>query len=314
MARGFHYLCGMQQDREINGIDVIRGWWEKRRLIGLCALCGMALGVTAAFLWPKRYTAVVKLVAASQGSGLSSELSGLGSLLGMQIRDLKQEEYLSAELYPDIVASAPFLTKLFPEEFEGLSAGKAHAALLRLRKNIDVFTDNRSGLTTIRVTARKPFPAAAAADSLVARLERYLIETRTRKARADFVFAEARFTEARAGYYTAQEAWARFTDANRHLAAESAAVERDRLDNERRLAYNLYSQLASQLELARLRVQEQTPVLTLIEPAAVPMRPSSPRRRLLVLAGLLLGAALPMGWLVGQTIFQRSDAVQDQAG
>ncbi len=299
------YLCRMQEN-EIKWPDLWRLWWSRRRTIGLCALGGVILGSAVAFAWPKRYTAVVKTVAESRKEGIASELQSLGSLLGVQIDNLRPDEYLAAELYPDIVASTPFLTEWRAEELAGLSGEEAYPILRRWRKNTDVFTDNKSGLTTIRVTARDAQAAAGAADSLTTKLERYLIETRTQKARADLAFAEARFEEAKANYYTAQEAYARFVDANRHLTSESAAVERDRLENEQRLAYNLYSQLANQLEMARIRVQEQTPVLTVIEPSVVPVRHSSPRRKAIVLAGLLLGLAVPMGWLAGKRYWEKN--------
>ncbi len=294
------------QQNEIRWAELGRLWWSRRRTIVGWAACGLALGLVVAFVWPKSYTATVKLVAESRKEGIASELAGLGSLLGVQIDNLRPDEYLAAELYPDIVASTPLMTEWRAEELAGLSDEKAYPILRRWRKNTDVFTDNKSGLTTIAVTTRDPRTAAEAADSLTVKLERYLIETRTQKARADLVFAEARFEEAKANYYTAQEAYARFVDANRHLTSESAAVERDRLENEQRLAYNLYSQLASQLEMARIRVQEQTPVLTVIEPPVVPVRHSSPRRKIIVLAGLLLGLAVPMGWLAGKRYLEKN--------
>ena len=291
----------MEQEKEIHWGEIAESWWSRRKLVLIWALCGLTVGIAAAFLWPKAYTVAVKMVAESERSALSSELSGVETLLGVNLNPLQSNDDLSAGLYPDIVESTPFLSELCRQEIAGMDPRQADALLRRRRREIDVFTDNKSGLTTVSVTRCDPVAAAVMADSLVVRLERYLIDTRTRKARADLSFTAERYEEAKANYYTAQEAFARFVDANRHLSGESAAVERSRLDDERQLAYRLFSQLSGQLELTRIRVQEQTPVLTVIEPVTVPVRHSSPHRKLIVLAGLLLGAAAPMfvlGWKV----------------
>ena len=40
------------------------------------------------------------------------------------------------------------------------------------------------------------------------------------------------------------------------------------------LAYQVYSQVASQLQVARAKVQEEKPVFAVVEPAVVPLNPS----------------------------------------
>jgi uncharacterized protein involved in exopolysaccharide biosynthesis len=292
---------------EITLTDLARIAWKKRKSICLSALCGLTAGVIVAFSLPRRYTAVVKFVAESDSGGLSAELSGMRSILGLPGAALEDRKLLSTELYPDIVASTPFLADLYKEELAGKTAAESDRILQQKRKNIDVFTDRLSGLTTVSVTDRNPASAARAVDSIVVRLERTLIGTRTGKARADFAFAEARFEEAKANYYVAQEVYARFVDQNRHLTSQSAGVERQRLDDGRQLAYGLFTQLAGQLEGARLRVQEQTPVWTVIEPAAVPVRHSAPRRRVWALAGLVLGTVVSLSIAIGREMFGKSD-------
>jgi uncharacterized protein involved in exopolysaccharide biosynthesis len=290
-------------DQEMSLAELMRLGWRKRKVICLCSVCGLAAGLAVACLLPKRYTARVQFVAESEQGGFSTELSGLGSLLGLPSGTLRRGEVLSADLYPDIVAGTPFLSELCADELKGKTALETDRILRHRRKTIDVFTDHKSGLTTVSVTDKIPAVAAAAADSVIVRLERMLIGTRTGKARADLLFVEARFEEAKANYYAAQEARARFVDKNRYLSSESAAVERERLDNDRQLSYTVFQQLSNRLELARIRVQEQTPVLTVIEPAAVPVRPTFPRRNLFALAGLLIGALIPSGWIAGREIF-----------
>lgn len=51
----------------------------------------------------------------------------------------------------------------------------------------------------------------------------------------------------------------------------------DRLENEMQLAFNTYSQCAQQLQLAKMKLQERTPVYTTIQPATVPQKPCGPK-------------------------------------
>ena len=82
--------------------------------------------------------------------------------------------------------------------------------------------------------------------------------------------------ESRSAYYKAQQAYAAFEDGNKNIISASYRTEQERLRNEMTLTFNVYNTLAQKLEQDKLRVQEQTPVYTIIEPATVPLKASSP--------------------------------------
>ncbi|MDL2230481.1 hypothetical protein LJB87_01660 [Alistipes sp. OttesenSCG-928-L06] len=313
---------------EFDLLVLLWAWWDGRKRLILSALLGAVLAAGVAFALPREYTATVKLVARHDRTAVSPELSGLTSLVGLSVNPLRRDEDLDAGLYPEIIASVPFLSGMSrvqtgdaplsvylpglrgrTVEFgpDGPENHEQQKLLDAMRSHFRVGTDKKSGLITVSASLREPRAAAVAADSLVARLERYIIAHRIGKARDDLAFLSARFEESRREYHAAQQAYARFADANRHTAKESAAVERDRLYQEQLLAYNVYAQLAGQLETARLQVQEQTPVLSVLEPACVPVRHSWPRRSIFVLVGLLLGAAVPAGVIAGKTYWKSTN-------
>lgn len=62
---------------------------------------------------------------------------------------------------------------------------------------------------------------------------------------------------------------------------------RQRLMNEMNLAYNVYNQLAQQLQMSKAKVQEITPVYTVVQPATVPLKPAKPNK-IMILIGLYL--------------------------
>jgi len=292
---------------EINLKTLWRHCWKKRRWILGAALTGMTVGVFAAFCLPVAYTSTVKWVTDSDRNDIASEFPGLTSSLGLHLGSFRKSQGWDAALYPEIIRSTPFITGIadlvFPEFFTGVPVVGDHTpdwesdypdpAWMRMireyRRRVRIETDKKSGLTTLSVTLRTPEAAARAAAEIGAALERYLVAHRTRKVQDDLEFIAARFEEAREAYYTAQQQYARYADENRHIARESVFIERDRLYQQQQLAYTVYTQLSGQLEMARLKVQEHTPVLAVLEPAQIPYRKSSPQR-LKIITGALAGS------------------------
>ena len=72
--------------------------------------------------------------------------------------------------------------------------------------------------------------------------------------------------------------YATFADANQNIILLSYRAEQERLKNEMELAYTVYTQVSGQLQMARAKVQEITPVYTVVQPATVPLRAAKPIR------------------------------------
>ena len=69
------------------------------------------------------------------------------------------------------------------------------------------------------------------------------------------------------------------------------------------LAYSLYNQTAQQLQLARAKVQESTPVYAVVQPATVPLMPSKPSKMMILVGCVFLAGAAAAAWvLVGKEI------------
>ncbi len=61
-------------------------------------------------------------------------------------------------------------------------------------------------------------------------------------------------------------------------SGESYRAEQVRLENEMNLAYQVYTSVAQQLQIAEAKVQEITPVYTIVEPATIPVKASKPSK------------------------------------
>ena len=94
--------------------------------------------------------------------------------------------------------------------------------------------------------------------------------------------------EAKHEYQKARQLYGSYSDENSDLILESYRSKKDDLENEMQLKFNAYSALNTQMQAAKAKVQERTPVFTLIKGAAMPIKPAGPKRMFFVLEMLIL--------------------------
>ena len=193
------------------------------------------------------------------------------------------------------------------EEDEFMSSDKASHGTIELSKKesvkietlkrkIAASVDKKTAMTTVAVTFQNPKVAAIVADSVVGKLQEYIINYRTSKAKEDCVYLERLFKERQQEYYVAQKKYADYLDSHDNIILQSARAEQERLQNDMSLAYQVYSQVASQLQVARAKVQEEKPVFAVVEPAVVPLKTSGTSRKVYVLAFIFLSVCIVIFW------------------
>ena len=165
-----------------------------------------------------------------------------------------------------------------------------------LKRKIAAFVDKKTSMTTVSVTLQNPKVAAVVADSVVKKLQEYIIDYRTSKSKEDCLYLEKLFKERQQEYYEAQRKYADYMDSHDNIILQSVRTEQERLQNDMSLAYQVYSQVASQLQVARAKVQEEKPVFAVVEPAVVPLEPSGTSRKVYVLAFIFLSVCIVIFW------------------
>lgn len=173
---------------------------------------------------------------------------------------------------------------------------KEAAKVKGLRQSILAEVDKKTAMTTITVTLQDPKVTAIVADSVVAKLQQYIIDYRIKKAKEDCAYLEELYHERQQEYYEAQSKYAHYFDSNRNIALQSVRAEQERLQNDMNLAYQVYSQVAQQLQVARAKIQEEKPVFAVVEPAVVPLQPSGTSRKTILLAIIFLTISSVCFW------------------
>ena len=173
---------------------------------------------------------------------------------------------------------------------------KESKKIAALKKMITASVDKKTSMTSVTATFQDPKVAAVVADSVVKKLQEYIIDYRTFKAKEDCIYLEKLFKERQQEYYAAQKKYADYLDSHDNLILQSVRAEQERLQNDMSLAYQVYSQVASQLQVARAKVQEEKPVFAVVEPAVVPLEPSGTSRKVYVLAFIFLSVCIVIFW------------------
>ena len=172
------------------------------------------------------------------------------------------------------------------DPFELTKAQTRIVELLDKKVNCDV--DKKTMMITINVKDQDPLICAVMADSVKERLQKFITDYRTRKARVDLEYNKKLAREARERYVHARQLYVQFVDANQALILESVRAKQTDLENEMQLQYNAYNTASAQLIAAEAKVQQETPAFTTIQRATVPVKKAGPHRAKMVLVWLFL--------------------------
>ncbi|MGV8092798.1 MAG: GNVR domain-containing protein [Mangrovibacterium sp.] len=169
----------------------------------------------------------------------------------------------------------------------------------KLNKLVTIAYDEKDRYLTLTCRMPEALAAAQLARHTQELLQKYITEFKVEKALTRLTFIQQRYHEVQKQYNEAQEVLARFRDRNKNVSQAMAQTELDRLVNNLNLAFRIYSELAAQLEQAKIQVKEDTPVFTIIEPASVPFEKSKPKRTVILVVwifmGSIAGAAIVFG-------------------
>ena len=158
--------------------------------------------------------------------------------------------------------------------------------------------DKKTSMTKVSVTTQDPLVAATMVDTVVVKLQKYITTYQASKAQEDCNYWEQLYNERKNDYYTAQKNYAVYMDGNKNVILQRVRAEEERLKNEMDLAYQVYSNVATQLQMARAKVQEAKPSFTVFEPACVPLSPSGTNPKIIILGIIFLALMATSAWVM----------------
>ncbi len=170
--------------------------------------------------------------------------------------------------------------------------------LSKVKCNVDKKTD----VISITVTDQDNLICATIADSIRNRLQAFITEYRTNKARTDFEYYKDLTEKAKANYEKARRVYGSYGDTHTDVVMPSYQSKVADLENDMQLKYNTYSTLSQQLQMARAKVQERTPAFTILQTASVPIKPLGPKRMIFVAFMLFLAFCATTFYIVNSLL------------
>jgi hypothetical protein len=165
------------------------------------------------------------------------------------------------------------------------------AILNKARSNIGIAIDKKTGVISISVESQDPLICKTLADSVKEKLQMFITEYRTNKARTDYEYYKKLAADAKQDYEKTRRYYASMADASTNVRLKSVELKIEDIENDMQLKLNAYTTLNTQLQAAKAKVQEKTPAFTLLKGASVPIKPAGPKRMIFV-AGMLILALL----------------------
>ena len=350
-----------EEEMEIDLMEYARKLWADRKLLVKVAGIAVIVGIVIAFTTPNLYTARVTLAPELSKSG--GGLSGIASMLGVGGMSMGSDaDALNIQLYPNIVASTPFILDLMDTPVKTIDEEQPDTTLVGylkeytssslmgtvmslpfkaiggvmslfkseeeetgekainpfhltaeqagivagLKGKIAANVDKKTGVTTVTVTMQDPLVAAIITDTVVVKLKEHITKYRVSKAEDDCKYWEQLNEQRKNEYYAKQKDYAEYVDANQNVILQSVRIEQERLQNDMNLAYQVYSNVATQLQMAKAKVQEAKPVFAVVEPASVPLQPIGTSRKMILVGTVFLFVAAAAAWvLFGQDFLKK---------
>lgn len=225
-------------------------------------------------------------------------------LLGQPVHTVDQQRY--ATLTAFLAARSSWLDRLLNKEPVAVPKAGSDRQTLHLTREQELLIkdtkerilsdlDKQSGVIIIKVKMPDAEVAAQVGQIAIDYLTRYVIHYRTEKTREDLKFLSERFREARKRYDRAMVNLSAYKDQHRYMVTQLGTIEERRLQAEFDLAQGLYSNITQQYEQTRIKIQEETPILKVLEPAQVPTKRSEPRRTIMVILYTFIGGFVGIG-------------------
>ena len=295
---------------EIDLIELLKTAWNGRKQIIVISFVFVLAGVTSALLSATVYTSSTTFINSQGEPSSNSGLSGVASLVGINLGGISSGSEIPSTMYPQIGESVEFKRDLldsYIDEKEQIKLEDFLTDYNKIEKNVtennkklfvseyedelfDVINDivsisvnQKDGFITI--SANMPNSEYAANTCVNARdiLQEIVINSRIQSAKQKLEYSEKQLASKRIEFEEIQNKLAYFNDSNLNLVTSSVINEREKIEAEFQILNAVMIELSKQVEQRKLQVSEDTPVFSILKEASMPVRRSSPKRIQMVL-------------------------------
>lgn len=295
---------------EVNLVELIKKLIQSRKLILYSSLIFSLIGLLVAFLSPIKYSSNTVFIPQNQEVS-SSSLSGVASLVGINLGGGSYGTEIPLSMYPQILESVKFkrllLDKVIDEKNDftlknfiidyysikkddeegssGLVMTKLEEECFEILSDeiLSVSVNQKDGFVSIDAKLSVADYSARVAKFSREILQKIIIENRIESARQNLIFSESQLIEKKQEFDEIYSKLAFFSDSNLNTVNSFVLNEKNKLESEFEIISAVVEEISKQVEQAKLQLNKDTPVFSTIKEAIIPIKRSSPKRTQIVL-------------------------------
>ncbi|MBK92723.1 MAG: hypothetical protein CMP33_00035 [Rickettsiales bacterium] len=311
---------------EIDLVKLLKTAWHGRNQIIIISSVFILIGIASAILSPITYTSTTTFINSQTESTGSSSLSGVASLVGINLGGMSAGSEIPAAMYPQIGESVEFKRALLESTIDEKNQIKLRVFLAEyndvdipkvsnnkneffiseyendlfqiIGKILSIEVNQKDGFISISTEMPKSEYAAKTCINAREILQQTVINNRIKSAKQKLLYSEKQLKSKRIEFDEIQNKLAYFNDSNLNLVKSSIINERDKLEAEFQIINAVMVELSKQVEQRKLQVSEDMPVFSVIKEAVMPVNRSYPKRKQMVLMFGVIGFVLSVGYVI----------------
>lgn len=135
--------------------------------------------------------------------------------------------------------------------------------------------ENKGNTTTVTVTINDPFISAVLSKLVLETLIDYITLYKTTKERDNIKYLQERLSDSEKNYQDALMKFANYKDQNYGIIFQSWQTKEQVYSNDINLKFTLYNQFKTQLEQAKIDLNKETPIFTVLDTISIPTETSN---------------------------------------
>lgn len=167
-----------------------------------------------------------------------------------------------------------------------------------LSELLNVSVNQQEGYVLLTVEDQNRYIAAQITLLVQEKLQDYIIDYKISHSKNVLDFTEIQMTKIRSQLYGLQDSLARFKQENQMISSPFVENKLMRIQSEYDRVNNIFNELALQNAQAKLQVQKETPVFTILSGVTIPNKPYGKSRMNKVLIWMFLGFVLSLIYIL----------------
>lgn len=164
-----------------------------------------------------------------------------------------------------------------------------------LNSSITLYTNQKEGTVTISTIMPDAKLAAQLGQHVLNSLQNKIIEFKIKKAKKQLKFIEKLHSEKKELFLQNQNKLATFRDQNKNISSARARTIETELQTKYQLSQSVLDEISKKLENAKIKVKEETPIFSVIEPVSIPTRKYKPKLSSLLIIWTFIGLSFSFG-------------------